>query len=191
MQTGHQFHKDSFGTLQSVLLGASTWTLRLYRNTQIALPHIAKNDVFTYVAQLNHDKTLGSPLDGFHIHFIPVDAVAGGEIIAVDYAWGWYTNNDIVPDVLPNRGTANIALVAGDQYKTKIKNLISTTEIIPPLVAPSVMTPPVGEGYSSMFWISCTRRNDGTDTYASEIALVFGDVHYPTTHLGSYNEYTD
>ena len=50
METGHIFHKDAFGTLQSILLGASTWTLRLYRNTRMVLPHIAKNDVFSYLA---------------------------------------------------------------------------------------------------------------------------------------------
>ena len=191
MQTGHQFHKDSFGTLQSILTGGGTWTPRLYRSTQMVLPHVAKSDVFSYLTQLNHDKTLGVGLDGFHIHFKPIGAVTGGEVVAIDYAWGRFTEGDVVPATLPNTGTAYITLEVGDQYKTKIKNIISSTEIIPPLVAVSTISPPAGEGYSSEFWIVCTRRNDAADTYASEIALTFGDVHYPTTHLGSYYEYSD
>lgn len=191
MITGHYFHRDAFGTMQSILLGASTWTLRLYRNTKMVLPHIAKNDIFSYIAQLNHDKVLNVGLDGFHIHFKPIGAVVGGEVVAIDYAWGWYTEGDVVPDTLPNTGTAYITLSAGDQYKTKIKNLISATDIIPPLGTVTTISPPAGEDYSSEFWIVCQRRNDGADTYADEIALTFGDVHYPTNHLGSYNEYTD
>jgi len=72
METGHSFHKDSFGTLQSVLVGGGTWTPKLYRGTKLVLPHVAKADVFTYMCQLNHDKKLGEGLDGFHIHFKPV-----------------------------------------------------------------------------------------------------------------------
>lgn len=188
---GHSYHRDSFGTLQSILVGAGTWTLRLFRNTKMALAHVAKGDVFTYLTQINHDKKLGAPLDGFHLHFKPVGAVTAGQVIAIDYAWGWFTADDVVPDTLPNTGTAYITLATGDQYKTKIKNLVSTSEIIPPLSAVSTMNAPTGEDYSSEFWITCTRRNDGADTYASEIALTFADVHYPSNQIGSYNEYTD
>lgn len=189
--TGHHYHKDSFDQLQSVLVGGSTWTLRLLRSTKVAVAHIAKNDVFTYKCQLNHDKVLNTGLDGFHIHFIPIGTVTAGEIIAIDYAWGWLTNDDVYPDTLPNTGTAHITLATGDQYKYKIKNIISVSEIIPPLSAVSTIAPPTGEDYSSEFIIECTRRNDGQDTYAGEFALLDGDVHYSTNHLGSYNEFND
>ena len=56
MKTGHSYHKDSFGQLQTVLTGVTTWTLRALRNTKVAVAHIAKNDVFSYKAQLNHEK---------------------------------------------------------------------------------------------------------------------------------------
>jgi len=191
MKTGHAYHRDSFGTLQSVLTGAGTWTLRLFRNTKIALPHIAKNDVFTYITQINHDKILNAPLDGFHIHFKPVGEVTAGQVIAIDYAWGWFTEGDIVPDTLPNTGTAYITLAGTDRYKTKIKNLVSTTEIIPPLAVVSAMNAPAGEDYSSEFWIACTRRNDAADTYPGEFALTFADAHYPSDKIGSYNEVND
>jgi len=191
METGHSYHKDSFGQLQTVVVGSPTWTVRLLRSTKVAIHHIAKNDVFSYKCQLNHDKLLGSVLDGFHLHFIPVGEVTAGQVIAIDYAWAWLTNNDVYPDVLPNTGTAHFTLAEGDRYKYKIKNIVSTSEIIPPLEAVSAMPAPAGEGYSSEFIIECTRRNDGQDTYPGEFALLDGDVHYLTNHLGSYNEFND
>jgi hypothetical protein len=191
METGHNFHKDSFGLLQSVLTGASTWTLRLVRDTKIALPHIAKNDVFTYYTQINHDKLLGSPLDSFHIHFVPVGAVTATRVIAIDYKWGWFTIGDEIPATLPNTGTVYITLELGDQFKYLIENIVSSLQIIPPLEAVSAMNPPAGEGYSSEFFIECQRRNDAADTYPGEFALLDGDIHYQINHLGSYEEYND
>jgi hypothetical protein len=179
MQTGHEYHKDSFGRLQSVLTGGSTWTLRLIRNTKVAVPHIAKNDVFTYIAQLNHDKKLDTNLDGFHIHFLPIGTVTAGQVIAIDYKWVWLTSGDVFPDTLPNSGTATIYLATGEQYKYLIKNIVAN------------LTYPTGEDYSSELFIECTRRNDGQDTYPGEFALLDGDVHYKTNHLGSYNEFND
>jgi hypothetical protein len=165
--------------MQSTLTGASTWTLRLIRNSRMVAPHVAKNDVFSYKAQLNHDKALATNLDGFHIHFLPIGAVTAGQIIAIDYAWGWLTANDTFPDTLPNTGTATYTLQDGDQYKYLIKPIITD------------LAYPTGEGYSSEFFIVCQRRNDGQDTYAGEIALLDGDVHYQANRVGSYNEYTD
>ena len=179
MKTGHEFHKDSFGTLQSVLVGATTWTLRLLRSTKIAVPHIAKADIFTYKCQFNHDKKLATNADGFHVHIIPVGAVSAGQVIALDYAWGWLTNDDTFPDTLPNTGTATIELAAGDQYKYLIKNLLTN------------LAYPTAEGYSSEFIVQFTRRNDGQDTYPGEFALLDGDVHYLSDRLGSYNEFND
>ena len=179
METGHKFHKDSFGVLQSVLTGGSVWTLRLLRNTKLAVPHIAKADVFTYKAQINHDKALATNLDGFHIHFIPVGAVTAGQVIAIDYRWGWITGGNYFPDVLPNTGTVLITLADGEQYKYKIEHVVQDLQY------------PVSENYSSEFFIECTRRSDAQDTYAGEIALLDGDVHYQINHLGSYNEFTD
>jgi hypothetical protein len=179
MLSNHQYHRDSFGILGTAVTGVATWTSRYIRNTKISRPHIAKLDVFSYVCQLNHDKALETNLDGFHIHIIPVGAVAGGEVIALDYAWAWLTNGDIFPDTLPNTGTATITLSAGEQYAYLIKPIISDLDY------------PVGEGYSSEFYIQCTRRNDGQDTYASEFALIDGDVHYRVNRIGSYSEFND
>ena len=179
METGHNFHKDSFGNPQTLLAGGGQWTPRLLRSTKMAVPHIAKAHVFTYIAQLNHDKVLNTNLDGFHIHLLPIGAVTAGQIIAIDYAWGWLTDGDVFPDTLPNTGTAQIVLATGDQYKYLIKNIVAD------------LAYPTGEDYSSELFIECTRRNDGQDTYAGEFALLDGDCHYLINHLGSYNEATD
>jgi len=179
METGHRFHKDSFGQIGTIITGSETWTPRLLRSTNVSVPHIAKADVFTYKAQINHEKTLDTNLDNFHIHILPIGAVTGGEVIAIDYAWGWVTRGDVFPSTLPNTGTVLITLSSGDQYKYLIKNIVSN------------LAYPTGEDYSSEFFIECTRRNDGQDTYAGEFALLDGDCHYLTNHLGSYNEYAD
>jgi hypothetical protein len=179
MISGHNYHRDSFGLLQSVLVGGSTWTPRLVRNTKIALPHIAKNDVFTYKCQFNHDKDLGENADDFHIHIIPIGAVTAGQVIAIDCSWTWLTNGDEFPDTLPNAFTATITLEEGMQYKYLIKGIISN------------LTFPVGEGYSSELFVQCQRRNDGQDTYPGEFALVDGDSHYPSNKVGSYNVFND
>ena len=145
----------------------------------MALPHIAKNDVFTYKNQFNHEKILNTPLDSFHIHFIPVGTVTAGQIIAIDYAWAWLTKGNEFPDVLPNTGTAYITLKTGDQYDYLIDRICQN------------MPPPDYEAYSSEFFIECQRRNDSQDTYPGEFALLDGDNHFLSDKLGSKYEHTD
>jgi hypothetical protein len=179
LKSRHGYHKDSFGLLQTVVTGASTWTTRLLRTTKIALPHIAKNDVFTYKAQYNHDKALLTNCDDFHIHIIPIGAVTAGQVINLDYAYVWIKAGDVYPNTLPNTGTIPITLATGDQYKMLIKAVISN------------LVYPTNESYSSELFIQITRRNDGTDTYAGEFALLDGDSHYLSNQFGSFNTLTD
>lgn len=180
MIVAHPYHRDSFGKLGTAVVGVSTWTNRYIRNTKFSAPHIAKTDIFSYSCQFNHDKILETDIDGFHIHIIPIGAVTGGEIIALDYGWGWLTNGDVFPDTFTHTGTAYITLNAGDQYKYLIQPILE-----------GGLTFPANEGYSSEFFIQCARRNDGQDTYAGEFALIDGDVHYVVNKLGSYSEYND
>lgn len=179
MKTGVYFHKDSFGRLQTALQGVTTWTLRQIRSTKIVVPHIAKGDVFTYKCQINHDKVLDTPLDGFHIHMIPIGAVEAGDVVSIDFEWGWLTNGDTMPATLPNADNVVIQISEGTQFQYMIRQIVTN------------LTPPTGEEYSSEFFIACTRRNDATDTYDGEFALLDGDVHYLSNHLGSYSEYND
>lgn len=186
-----RIHKDTFGITASLLSGGAQWTYRLVRGTKIAMPHIAKNDVFTYQAQLNHDKELGQAIDGFHIHIKPIGVVTNGQVISLDFAWGWFTQEDIFPNTLPNTGNTQIILTTNDQYKTLIKDIINGNQAVNPRITPDIIIPPTNEGYSSEFFIQVTRRNDATDTYPGEFALTFGDVHYPSDREGSFNEYID
>ena len=179
MISGHLYHRDSFGQLQTALQGVTTWTLREVRNSKIVLPHIAKNDIFSYKCQYNHDKRLEENADDFHAHIMPIGAVTAGQVIAIDYAWVWLTNGDEFPDTLPNTGTALIPLSAGQQYKYLIKTIITNLQY------------PTGEGYSSELFVACQRRNDAQDTYPGEFALVDGDSHYPGNKVGSYNTLND
>ncbi len=166
-------HKDSFGFLRTALTGVTTWTDRQIRNTGVVVPHIAKNDLFSYNIQFNHDKQLGVNIDDFHLHILPVGTVTAGQIIAIDYAWGWYSLNDVIPDTLPNTGTATLELATGDQYKHLLMDIVTN------------MAHPATEGYSSFCLIKCQRRNDGQDTYASEIAMLGADCHYIVNRNGS------
>lgn len=172
-------HRDSFGFLTTSLVGVSTWTIRALRGTKVTAPHIARNDVFAYKCQFNHDKKLGVNADGFHLHIIPIGAVAGGEKIHLTYAWGWLTNGDTYPATLPNSNSMDVTLTAGDQYKYMIVPIVSD------------LTFPAGEGYSSEFFIEITRGDTPNDTYAGEFALLDGDVHYPSKKLGSDYEFND
>lgn len=179
MITGHLYTKDSFGQLQSVLAGVTTWTLRQMRNTKIVLPHIAKNDIFTYKCQFNHEKVLLNNADDFHIHIIPVGAVTGGEVISFAYGWVWLKDGDKFPDTMPYTGTCSITLEAGQQWEYMIKSLLLNLPF------------PTGESYSSEIFLQFQRANDASDTYAGEFALVDGDAHYKTNHLGSYYKLAD
>lgn len=174
-----QNHRDSFGTLATALTGGSQWTLRLLRGTKIAKPHIAKGDVFTYTCQYNHDKTLQQNADDIHIHYMPIGTVTAGQVISLDYAWGWFTTGEVLPNTLPNTGNITITLAAGDQYKFLIKQLDIN------------LTPPTVEGYSSELFVEVTRLNTAADTYPGEFALIDQDSHYPTAKIGSYNVTND
>jgi hypothetical protein len=177
MISGHKYHDDIQGILQTALSGATQYTMRQYRTTGIVMPHIARNDIFSMAFQMPHRKQLDSALDSVHIHFIPI-ASANGDII-IDFAWGWYDINDTVPDTLPNTGSKTITLATTDQYKHKIESLITN------LAAPTT------EGYSSILFVKCNRLTTGDTWGTGEIALAYMDAHYVVDRYGSYNEATD
>jgi hypothetical protein len=178
-ETGFPRHKDSFGVLGTSLVGVTTWTNRALRSTKMVVPHIAKGDVFSYRAQLNHDKELNTNLDGFHLHIIPVGTIDAPAVIALDYSYVWLNNGDTYPSTFPHSSTAYINLATNNQYNYLIKTIVSD------------IPHPEKETYSSEFFIECTRRNDAQDTYAGEFALVDGDVHYITNQHGSVYEFSD
>lgn len=173
-----QVHRDTFGQLGTALSGVTRWTDRQIRNTGIVKPHIAKNDIFSYTAQFNHDKELQTAIDDFHIHMIPIGLPVNGQVIAIDYAIGVFTNGNIIPNTLPITGTALITVNATDHYKYMIKSILSNIDA------------PILEGYSGEIWVKCQRRNDAQDTYSGEFALIDGDSHYISNSGGSFNTIT-
>lgn len=179
IERGHTAHKDSMSKLGTAISGVTQYTMRALRGTKVTCAHIAKQDIFSDIIQLNHDKTLQAAIDDYHIHFIPIGAVAGGEAIALDVAYAFLTHGNEFPNALTSAGTIRIDLVAGDQYKLKIKQLLTD------------IAAPANELYSSFLFVEATRRNDGQDTYAHEIAIIGSDAHYPSDRYGSKNVTTD
>jgi hypothetical protein len=177
MITGHKYHDDIQGILQTALTGVTQYTFRQYRNTGMVMPHIARGDVFSMTFQMPHRKYLGSALDSVHLHFIPLAAADGNVII--DFAWGWYNTNSVVPDVLPYTGSKTIPLVAADQYKQKLATVVVN------------LAAPASEEYSSVLFVKCTRATTGDTWGTGELALDYMDAHYLVDRFGSYLEAAD
>ena len=179
--TGHEYHDDIQGILQTALTGVTQYTFRQYRTTGMVYPHVAQSDVFSLTMQMAHRKQLGSNLDGVHIHYIPI-ASANGDI-KFDWAWGWYNTGgaDTIPATLPNTGSTTITLATTDQYKLRIDQLITN------------LAPPASEGYSSILMVKITRVAPAGTNWGSnnEIAIVYMDGHMPVTRYGSYLETSD
>ena len=125
MKTGHEFHDDIQGILQTALTGVTQYTFRQYRTTGLVFPHVAQGDVFSMAFQCSHRKKLGAAMDGVHLHIIPVAAANGN--VKLSYTWGWYNPaaGETVPATLPNSGSVEFTLATTDQYKLKIESLIS------------------------------------------------------------------
>jgi hypothetical protein len=177
MITSHKYHDDIQGILQTALAGVTTYTPRQYRSTGIVMPHIARDDVFSMVFQMPHRKSLGTPIDSVHLHFIPIAAAAGD--IQISYAWGWYNHNDEIPASLPNTNTITITLASADQYKQKINTIITN------------LSAPTNEVYSSILYVKLIRLSAGDTWGTGEIALAYMDAHFLSDRFGSYNETTD
>jgi hypothetical protein len=165
--TGHEYHDDIQGILQTALTGVTQYTFRQLRTTGLIYPHVAQGDIFSMTFQMSHRKQLGSNLDGVHIHYVPV-ASSNGEI-KFNWAWGWYNTfgDDTIPATLPNTGSTTITLATTDQHKLKINQLMT------------VLAPPASEAYSSILMVKVERVvPDGTNWGANnEIAIVYMDGH--------------
>jgi len=179
MITGHKYTDDIQGILQTALVGATAYTMRQYRNTGLVYPHIAETDIFSMTFQFPHRKLLESLAESVHIHYIPV-ASANGDI-RINYSWGWYNHEDVVPDTLPYTGHKIITLATTDQYKIKLASIIED------------LTAPEDEDYSAILMVRMQRVTPaGTNWGAgNEIALVYMDAHIYVDRYGSYNEFTD
>ena len=159
--------------------GSTSWTDRVIRNTGVVVPHIAKNDIFTYNIQFPHSKKLAEAIADFHLHIVPISLPVAGNIIAIDHSWQFVKFGDVIGVTLTGgSNTATFKLVAADQYKHKYFEVIADMAV-------------GAETYSSFLLVKCQRRNDGQDTYAGEFALLGGDCHYLVDRLGSQFETND
>jgi hypothetical protein len=174
-------HDDIQGIIGTALTGVTSYTMRQYRTTGLVYPHVANNDIFTMTFQLSHRKQLGVAMDDVHIHYIPI-ASADGDI-RLDYEWGWYNHDDVVPATLPNTGNKVITLATTDQYKLKIDTLLTNLAV------------PVSgnDMYSSILFIKVARGEPAGTNWGNnnEIAIVYMDAHFPTERNGSINSTTD
>jgi len=177
-------HDDMQWVLWTALTWVTTRTPTQYRNTWIVLNEVASWDVFSMVFQFSHRKRLTTPLDSVHLHFIP--KAAQNWNIAFTYAWWWYNEDTEIPNTLPNIWTtADIALVAADQYKCKIRSMVIN------------LAAPASEAYSSILYIKLvaaapaawTNRRSAWGT--NRIAIEYMDAHYITDRRWSNNETTD
>lgn len=167
-------HLDSFGFLRTALSGVQQWTDRNIRSTGVVLPHIADNDIISYNVQFNHNKKLGTSIDGFHLHLIPVGTNTG--TVTFTYSYQWICFNDTISNTLPTSGTTIITINNTDQYKHKLYQIVTG------------MTYTGTETYSSFLLIKIQRTSS---TYNGEVALLGADAHYITHQLGSINETND
>lgn len=181
MITGHEYHDDIQGILQTALTVVTQYTPRQYRSTGVVIPHVAQGDIWSMTFQMSHRKKLGVNMDGVHMHYIPV-ASANGDI-KINYSWGWYRAGNVatIPSTLPNTGSVVITLATTDQYILRIDNIVAN------------LAAPASEDYSSILFIKCERVAPvGTNWGAgNEIALVYFDGHMPVNRYGSYNEVND
>lgn len=176
--SGHGYHDDIQGVLQTALNGSTQYTMRQYRNTGVVMPHIAKTDIFSMVFQFPHRKRLDTPVDSVHLHYIPISSANGN--IKINFTWGWTNHETVIADTLPNVGSIEWALQTTDQYKMKIKAIISN------------LSQPTNETYSSILMVKMQRVTpDGTDWGSGEFALAYMDAHFVSDRLGSYAEYED
>ncbi len=174
-----QAYTDSFGFLRAALTGVTQWTDRQIRATGIVAPHIAKGDIFSYNVQFPHSKKQDGKVADFHLHIVPIGTSAAGQVIAIDYSWGYYKFGEAIPNVLPNSNTATYTFTDDSQYKHLYFEICDN------------LTGAASDNYSSFFLMKCTRRSDAQDTYASEFALLGADCHFQSDRIGSYNETHD
>lgn len=172
-------YKDQIGSLETAVGGGTTWTWAQYRTTGIAGPVLLKNDLFSKVIQINHDKARGLVIPSVHLHYVPLGAVTGN--VSISYSWGWFNHNTEIPATLPNTsGSPTTWEVLGtDQFKLKVKGLLFN------------VTPPANEDYSSFLLVTFQRANGTPDTYTGNLHIMGVDAHIPVDRDGSVYEYSD
>jgi hypothetical protein len=137
--------------------------------------------------QMPHTKKLGDAID-FHLHLVPMANGSGTVRFTWEYVW-FNIGSEIPAATSWTSGSTEIALVAADQYKHRLHDILTS------------VAAPTGEGYSSIFLMRLIREgthaNDdyttGKDhgTAAANLGLVSVDAHIRHDRFGSINEASD
>ena len=189
-------HLDMMADISTSLSSTPAWTNENYCSTGIPtifLRHDQDDQCFIKL-QYNHNKALGYQIDDVHIHGIPMSNGNGTIRFAVYYKWINY--GQVLPiDTAVAAGTwtrtfVNIPIVAADQYKETVYNILTNITAIANETPSSILHIIVIRKSSSALDSYVTDKTCG-GTAGANFAISFIDSHYEVSKLGSKTETTD
>jgi len=174
---GNVVYDDMQGIASSVAGGSALGSLAI-RDTGITIPSFqdGADDVLNLIIQFSHSKKLLTDCGSFHLHCYLPNAPVAGQNVIFDHAYTWQNYNGIIPPIASwTTGRTTFTFTNEVQYQLLIIPIIPTIAY------------PANESVSSMLLIKCTRdaTGGGSDTYASDLGLLYSDVHYPIDKWGT------
>lgn len=185
-QDKNDIFTSSYDDLQGIVgtaIGASalgTITIRDANFPILAFQNI-NDDVISLQFQMPHSKKLNTNIDSLHVHaYLPIAPTVGDTVI-FDYQFVFINNSDITPAVSGWTVGRSTHTFSGSepQYSNQKINIVTDIPY------------PTNEGTSSILLFRAIRDSlgVGSDTYDSDIGILYTDVHIQKNRLGSYNEY--
>lgn len=197
IEQGKRPHLDMMADISTSLQATPAWTNENYCSTGIPTVFLRhdQDDQFFIKLQYNHNKALNFQVDDVHIHGIPMSNGAGNIRFAV--YWKWINYSQVLPiDTAVAAGTwtrtfVNIPLLAADQYKETVYNLLTNITAIANETPSSILHIIVIRlGATSTLDTYTTNKTCG-GTGSANFAISFVDSHYEVAKLGSKGEITD
>jgi hypothetical protein len=133
---------------------------------------------------MQHDKALLTNLDSVHVHYYLPNAPSAGNTVYFDTSWTWLNREGAATPVISSWNVVRSTITftgTEAQYSTGYKPIAIN------------LTYPVNEEYSSMLLVKVVRDSTGvgSDTYSSDLGILYIDCHYQANKLGSNNEASD
>lgn len=177
-------HKDIQGNISTVTGGSALGTLTIRdTGTSILSFQDANDDVAIGVFQMQHDKKLSTNLDSIHVHYYLPNAPSAGNTVFFKTEYIWIARSGTVPALASWSVQYSTITFTGSeaQYSTGYKSVALN------------LTYPANEDYSSILIFKIIRDSAGvgSDTYASDLGVMYIDCHYISDKIGSYNETSD
>jgi hypothetical protein len=174
---GNDVYDDMQGITSSVSGGSALGTLTI-RDTGVTIPSFQNihDDVLHFTVQFSHRKKLLADCGSFHLHCYLPNAPVNGNTLIFDYAYTWLNYDSVIPQLASwTTGTTTYTFTNEVQYQLLIVPIIET------------IAHPVNESPSSILIVKCTRDSTGvgSDTYNSDLGLIYADVHYPMDKWGT------